>query len=390
MDKKIILTGVSGQAGSYFADYLLKNTNYEIYGMTRRLSVKNHENIEHIKNNPRFHLFSGDLNDSHSINRAIEDIKPDYFINCAAQSFVFESWVTPANTFEVDSVSIIHILESIRKIKPQCRFINFGSSEEMGDVQYSPQDENHPPRARSVYGAAKIAARQIIKVYRESYNLYCIQSWNYNYESKRRGEEFVTRKITKNVARIYHAIKNKQPFEPCKLGNLDSKRDWSHCEDIIDGVWKMMNQEEHNGYLKSDFQDAVFHYRHDGPNEQSNLWESQWLSKHIKEYVLSSNKTYTVKYLIETAFKEANIDGVWTGEGINEQYVLPNYILEDNPNIKSRILVKIDPQFFRPADVELLQGNSDLARKELGWNPKYTFNDLIKEMVESDIKNYIP
>ena len=196
MSKKVLITGVSGQAGSYFADYLLANTDYEIYGMVRRLSVSNHTNIEHLKNNPRFHLFSGDLNDCHSIFENIDNIKPDYFINCAAQSFVFESWVSPANTFEVVSVAIIHILEAIRKIKPECRFINFGSSEEMGDVKYSPQDENHPPRARSVYGAAKIAARQIIKVYRESYGLYCIQPWNFNYESERRGVEFITRKIT--------------------------------------------------------------------------------------------------------------------------------------------------------------------------------------------------
>ena len=214
MIKKVLITGVTGQAGSYFVEYLLDKTDLEIYGMVRRLSVKNHTNLtEKVLNNSRFHLFSGDLNDSHSIYKNIEDIKPDYFINCAAQSFVAESWISPANTFEVDCVSIIHILEAIRKLIPSCRFINFGSSEEMGDVVYSPQDEKHPPRARSVYGAAKIAARQIIKVYRESYNLFCVQPWNFNYESKRRGVEFVTKKITQNVARIYHSIKNNQNFE---------------------------------------------------------------------------------------------------------------------------------------------------------------------------------
>ncbi len=352
MSKKIIISGVSGQAGSFFTDYLLKNTDHEIYGMVRRLSVKNHKNIDHVKNN-RFHLISGDLNDNHSIYKNIEEIKPDFFINCAAQSFVFESWITPANTFEVDCVSIIHILEAIRKIKPECRFVNFGSSEEMGDVQFSPQHEKHPARARSIYGAAKIAARQIIKVYRESYGMYCIQPWCYNYESYRRGEEFVTKKITKGVARIYHAIKNNQPFESINLGELSSRRDWSHCEDIVDGVWKMINQE-----------------------------------KSINEYILSSGETHSIKQFCEYAFNKANIEGVWTGEGLNEKYVLPNYLLEENIP-KSQVLVSVNPKFFRPADVLLLQGDSSLARKELNWQPKHTFDDLVSEMVKWDIDNYV-
>ena len=157
MSKKVILTGITGQFGSYMAEYLLANTDYEIYGMTRRLSVQNHKNILHLKDNPRLHLFSGDLNDEHSLYRSISEILPDFYINAGAQSFVSESWISPVNTFNTDTIAIIHILEAIRKLVPHCRFLNMGSSEEFGDVLYSPQDMKHPFRARSPYGAAKIA-----------------------------------------------------------------------------------------------------------------------------------------------------------------------------------------------------------------------------------------
>lgn len=306
MRKKVIITGVSGQAGSYFADYLLKNTSHEIYGMVRRLSVGNHKNIEHLKGDPRFHLVSGDLNDFHSVEANIARINPDYFINCAAQSFVKESWISPGNTMIVNSISIIHILEAIRRLVPDCRMINFGSSEEFGDVSYSPQDEKHPPKARSIYGASKIASRQIIKVYRESYGLYCIQPWNFNYESKRRGIEFVTRKITSNVARIRHAIDNYIDFKPCKIGGYESQRDWSHCEDIIDGMWRMLNQDRYRGELLC---------------KEGDKWSTKCLSKHLKEYVFSSGDCRSVRDFIEAAFGAAKIEGEWRGEGENEKYL---------------------------------------------------------------------
>lgn len=360
MSKKVIITGVSGQAGSYFVDYLLANTNYEIYGMVRRLSVQNHINIKHI-HNERFHLFSGDLNDQNSIFEAIQNIKPDYFINCAAQSFVAESWITPANTFQTDATSMIYILEAIRKIKPSCRFVNFGSSEEFGDILYSPQDEKHPPRARSVYGAAKVAARQIIKVYRESYGLYALQCWNFNYESERRGIEFVTRKISNGVAKIYHAIKNNQNFEPIELGNIDSKRDWSHAEDVIDGVWRMINQDK---------------YRVD--------WQQ---NKDIKEYVFSSGETHSIREFIELAFNEAGISGQWfvnsKNEPLSEKYTFIDKEL--GWPVPDYCLVKINPKFYRPADVEILHGNNTLAKTELDWQPKVKFPELVKRMVKNDI-----
>src|SRR3990167_6031162 len=244
--KKVIVTGCTGQAGSFMVDYLLKNTDYEIYGMVRRLSVSNHKNINHLKTNPRFHLFSGDLTDGHSLQKSIEDIKPDYYINAGAQSLVSESWTSPVNTFQTDAVSLIYILEAIRKTVPHCRFVNFGSSEQFVDVIYTPQDIKHPFRSRSPYAAAKVAAHQIVKVYKESYNLYAIQPICFNYEGSRRGLEFVTRKITHGVAQIYKSIKNNQPVIPIELGNINSQRDWSDCEDFVDGIWRMLNQDEYS------------------------------------------------------------------------------------------------------------------------------------------------
>jgi GDPmannose 4,6-dehydratase len=173
----VIITGVTGQDGSFMADYLLGFTDYEVFGGARRLSVFNHKNLEHLKGHPRFHLINFDLTDAHSISQTISQLQPLYFINFAAQSFVKSSWDFPAQTWETNTTSLIHILEAIRLHRPQCRFYNAGSSEEFGDVVYSPQDESHPIRPRSPYGASKAAARQIVKVYRESYGLYAVQGW---------------------------------------------------------------------------------------------------------------------------------------------------------------------------------------------------------------------
>ena len=225
MSKKVLITGVTGQDGSYMADLLLEETDYEIYGMVRRTSTKNYKNIEHLLNNPRFKTVTGDLSDSQS-------------------------------------------------------------SEDLGNVDYSPQDEKHPLKPRSPYGAAKAAARHIVKVYRESYNLFAIQGLLYNHESERRGEEFVTRKITKNVARIKKALNKNEKFEPLELGNIDAKRDWSHAKDFVRGIWIMLNQEE------------------------------------PKEYLLSSNETHTVKEFIEKSFKLAGIYGTWKNGGVEEKFVL--------------------------------------------------------------------
>jgi GDPmannose 4,6-dehydratase len=347
--KKIIITGVTGQDGSFMADFLLKNTEHAVIVGVRRLSVINHKNIQHLKNNPRFKLIDLDITDAQNVEEVIRTEQPDYFINFAANSFVGNSWTMPVNHMNTNCMAVLYQLEAIRKFAPNCRYYNAGSSEEFGDVSYTPQDESHPLRPRSPYGASKAAARHLVKVYRDSYNLFAIQGWLFNHEGTRRGEEFVTRKITKNVARISEAIKNKEKFEPLELGNLEAKRDWSDAEDFIEGVWLMLNQDEPN------------------------------------EYVLSSNETHTIKEFVELAFKAAGIDGIWVGEKLNEMYQLPNY-LSDFSELYNNQLVKINSKFYRPAEVELLWGDSTKARQELNWSPKTDFQGLVKKMIDNDLE----
>ena len=348
-NKVVFVTGVTGQDGSFMADYLLKNTDYIIFGGARRLSIKNHENISHLENNPRFHLVNFDLSDAHSISKIVESLKPDYFINLAAQTFVGSSWDFPAQTWECNTTGVIHILEAIRQHKPSCRFYNAGSSEEYGNVVYTPQDENHPARPRSPYGASKSAARQLVKVYRESYNLYAIQGLLFNHEGTRRGEEFVTRKITKGVARIKKAIIEGKSFVPIELGNVKAKRDWSDAEDFVKGIWLMLNQK--------------------APNE----------------YVLSSNETHTIAEFVWHAFKAADIEGAWHGQSESSEFSISTKdAIKYDPVVS--VLVKINPKFYRPAEVDLLLGDSTKARKELGWKPETSFEQLVDKMVKNDLK----
>ncbi len=338
--KTVIITGITGQDGSLMADYLLQNTNYFVLGAHRRLSVPNHDNIEHLKNHPRFSTIDLDITDPENINQVIRDKKPDYFINFAANSFVGNSWKMPVNHMQTNCMGVLFCLEAIRNYSPQTRFYNAGSSEQFGDVIYSPQDINHPFRPRSPYGAAKCAAHHLVKVYRDSYNIYAVQGILFNHEGVRRGEEFVTRKISKNVARIYKAINSDESFLPIELGNLDAKRDWSDSEDFVRGIWSMMNQES------------------------------------PEDYVLSSNETHTVREFVELAFKAASIEGEWIGNGTDEVF------LQKETN---KILVKINPQFYRPAEVDLLWGDSTPARGFLNWQPKTSFSQLVKKMVVNDL-----
>jgi GDPmannose 4,6-dehydratase len=395
MSKKVLITGVTGQDGSYMVDYLLANTDYKIYGMVRRTSKPDFSNIAEAIKNPRFQLVVGDLSDGPSIDSVVKEVMPDYFINFAAQSFVASSWKIPQQTFDATTMGVVRCLEAIRQNVPSCRFYNAGSSEQFGEVEYSPQDEKHPFRPQSPYGAAKCASHFAVRVYRKSYNLYAIQGLLFNHEGPRRGEEFVTRKITKGVGRINRAIKNNESFEPIALGNIEAKRDWSDARDFVDGVWRMLNQEEFNealkekrdvwngslnitGELKSIHEIDVTGYQH-AKNE-----EEKFLSHFVKEYILSSNETHTVREFIELAFKRAGIDGIWIGEGLKEQFILPNY-LSDMSSLKSHVLVSISSEYFRPAEVDLLLGDSTLAREELGWKPKYSFQDLVSEMVDADL-----
>lgn len=351
--KCVIITGVTGQDGSHMVDYLLKNTDYIIFGGVRRLSVYNHSNIKHI-NSDRFYLINFDLNDSNNIYNVIDKIQPDFFINFAAQSFVACSWDFPKITWETNCSAVIDILEGIRRYKPSCRLYQAGSSEEFGNVSYSPQDENHPLKPRSPYGASKVASRQLIKVYRESYNMYAIQGFLFNHEGTRRGEEFVTRKITKGIGRIYNSIKKNESFKPLELGNIYAKRDWSDAEDFIDGIWRMLNQELYN-------------------DNYSGIPE---------EYVFSSNETHSIKEFVELSFKCVNINGYWKNKiddnPINEKF----YFINNNEEI---ILVDINSSFYRPLEVELLFGDSTRVRKELKWAPSVTFLQLIEKMVKNDL-----
>jgi len=365
--KVAFVTGVTGQDGSHMVDYLLSHTDLTVVGGARRLSVENHDNIKHLVDYPRFILVNFDLTDSHSIYKLIEVLKPDYFINFAAQSFVASSWDFARQTWETNSTAVLDCLEAIYRFKPACRFYNAGSSEEFGDVVRTPQDETHPERPRSPYGASKTAARMVVKVYRESYGLYAIQGWLFNHEGERRGEEFVTRKITQNVCRIMkeHQSGVLQPV-PLELGNIYAKRDWSYSPDFMDGVWRMLNQDVYNEDLAVVRSDMMEIY---GDKY------TQWLSRKLSDYVLSSGETHTIKEFVERAFDCFGVVGEWVGEGINEIYVW-----------RGIVLVKINSKFYRPAEVDLLLGDSKRVRKELGWAPKISFDHLVKIMIDNDKK----
>jgi len=338
--KKVLITGVTGQDGSHMADYLLKNTDHIIYGSVRRLSVKNHENILHLESNPRFILIDLDLNDAHSIRDQVIDIQPDYFINFAAQSFVAGSWKYPVQTWDTDSSAVLHILESIRRFAPHCRFYNAGSSEEFGDVEYSPQNETHPLNPQSPYGAAKCAARHIVRVYKESYGLYAVQGWLFNHEGVRRGLDFVTRKISNGVAQIKKSLERGLTIPVLQLGNLDAQRDWSDAEDFMEGVWLMLNLNE------------------------------------PKNYVLGSGEMHTVREFIIECLKCAEIPYYITGANDSEKVFTKD----------GQLIIEVNDKYYRPAEVHELCGDPSLAEKEIGWVRKTNFKSLVHKMYFNDYK----
>ena len=344
--KKVIITGVTGQDGSHMVDYLLANTDIDIIAGVRRLSVKNHDNIKHLVNNPRFKLIDLDITDQSNVDRVISEEKPDYFINFAANSFVGVSWDMPENHMKTNCMAVLYQLEAIRKHCPECRYYNAGSSEEFGDVVTAPQDETHPLRPRSPYGASKAAARHLVKVWRESYNLYAVQGWLFNHEGTRRGEEFLTRKVTKGVSRIVNEIRDGGTPKPLELGNLEAKRDWSDAEDFVAGVWLMLNQPANS------YEDLI-------------------------DYVLASGETYTIRDFVESAFGFAGFGAEkcrWEGRGLDEKYFHGD-----------QVLVTINPKYYRPAEVSLLLGDPTRAEKELGWVRKTDFCGLVKKMVDNDM-----
>jgi GDPmannose 4,6-dehydratase len=332
-NKKVLVTGITGQDGYNMCNYLLNNTNYLIYGTTR--NIKNNINFK----SKRFIMKILDLIDYKSIEKTFLEIKPDYFINFAGQSSVNDSWKKPENTFKVNSLSIIYILELIRSVKPSCRFYSAGSSEEFGDIKITPQTLEHPLKPRSPYGASKCAARHIVKVYRDSYNLFAIHCVLFNHEGIRRNKKFVTRKITHNLARIKYEIESGLKPKPFELGNINVKRDWSDSEDFIEAIWIMLNKEKPN------------------------------------EYILSSNKSHSIEDFINISCKCLNLNYKW--EKTNNPFDTKLFI--DN-----NIVMTISEKFFRPADLDIMVGDCSGTLKELNWKPKTNFENLVKKMTDYD------
>lgn len=330
--KSALITGINGQDGSYLAELLLEK-GYKVYGLMRRKSVVSYGNVEHIKD--KINFIYADMTDVVSLINAMEISQPDEVYNLAAQSFVATSWEQPLATAQIDAVGVTNMLEAIRRVKPTARFYQASTSEMFGKVQEVPQKETTPFYPRSPYGVAKLYGHWITKNYRESYNLFTCSGILFNHESERRGLEFVTRKITNAVARI------KLGVQDClELGNMDAKRDWGHSKDYVRAMWLMLQQ--------------------DKPDD----------------YVVASNETHPVREFVEKAFKAAGIEIEFSGDGVNE-------VGKDKATGKT--VVKVNPKFFRPAEVELLYGNPEKAEKTLGWTREISFDQLVERMVKNDL-----
>ena len=331
--KSALITGITGQDGSYLAELLLEK-GYKVYGLVRRKSKLDFNNAEHLKGKVEF-IF-GDMTDVSSLIRAMKISKADEVYNLAAQSFVATSWESPLATAEIDGVGVTNILEAIRTVKPEARYYQASTSEMFGKVQEIPQKETTPFYPRSPYGVAKLYGHWITKNYRESYNLFACSGILFNHESERRGEEFVTRKITKAVARIKNGMQ-----DLLELGNLDAKRDWGHSKDYVQAMWLMLQQEEPD------------------------------------DYVISTGETHPVREFVTLAFEAAGMEIEWHGKGVDEYATLKN---------SEKVVVKVNPKFYRPAEVELLIGDCSKAEKKLGWKRNVSYEQLVKLMVENDLK----
>lgn len=330
--KNALITGITGQDGSYLAELLLEK-GYNVYGLMRRKSVVDYGNVDHIKD--KINFIYADMTDPISLISAMKISQADEVYNLAAQSFVATSWDTPIGTAEIDALGVTNMLEAIRTVKPSCRFYQASTSEMFGKVQEIPQKETTPFYPRSPYGVAKLYGHWITKNYRESYGLYACSGILFNHESERRGKEFVTRKITDAVARIKLGLQ-----DHVELGNMDAKRDWGHSKDYVKAMWLMLQQEE------------------------------------ADDYVIATNETRSVREFVETAFQQAGIEIAWEGSGVDE-------IGKDKAT--GKVLVKVNPKFFRPAEVELLIGNPEKAEEKLGWKREISFADLVKRMVDNDM-----
>ena len=341
MRKKALITGITGQDGAYLAELLL-GKGYEVHGIKRRASQLNTERIDHLYQDPheddvRLTLHYGDLVDSTNLIRIMQEVQPDEVYNLAAQSHVRVSFETPEYTSDVDGLGTLRLLEAIRilGLESTCRFYQASSSELFGKVQESPQSETTPFYPRSPYGVAKLYAFWIVKNYRESYGMHASNGILFNHESPLRGETFVTRKITRAVARI------KLDLQDClHLGNLDAQRDWGHARDYVEGMWRMLQQ--------------------DTPDD----------------YVLATGVTTTIREFATMAFAESGIQVAWRGQGQDEE----GYCTESG-----NVLVKVDPRYFRPAEVDVLIGDASKAQARLGWKATCSLHELCREMVQADL-----
>lgn len=330
--KSALITGITGQDGSYLAELLLEK-GYKVYGLMRRKSVVDYGNVDHIKD--KIHFIYADMQDIVSLITAMKISQADEVYNLAAQSFVATSWDTPCTTADIDAIGVTNMLEAIRIVKPEARFYQASTSEMFGLVQAIPQTETTPFYPRSPYGVAKLYGHWITKNYRESYDLYACSGILFNHESERRGKEFVTRKITDAVARIKLGVQ-----DHLELGNMDSKRDWGHSKDYVKAMWLLLQQD------------------------------------HADDYVIATNETRTVREFVEVAFGHVGIEIEWEGTGVDE-------IGKDKATGKT--IVKVNPQFFRPAEVDILLGNPAKAEKELGWKREISFSQLVERMVKNDL-----
>lgn len=348
--KKALITGVTGQDGAYLAEFLL-NKDYEVHGIKRRTSLFNTDRIDHLYQDPhvpepRFILHHGDLTDATGLIRVIQAVQPDEIYNLAAQSHVAVSFEQPEYTANADALGTLRILEAIRilGLEKKTRFYQASTSELFGKVMEIPQKESTPFYPRSPYAVAKLYAYWITVNYREAYGIYACNGILFNHESPVRGETFVTRKITRALARI------KLGMQSCLyLGNMDAKRDWGHARDYIEMQWLMLQQ--------------------DAP----------------EDYVIATGEQYSVRQFIEFAAERLNIKMSWQGQGVDEIGLVSSASEEDKALI-GQVIVRIDRRYYRPTEVETLLGDASKARRQLGWSPKISFMEMVHEMMDADLE----
>lgn len=342
MAKRALITGITGQDGAYLAELLLSK-GYIVHGVKRRSSLFNTDRVDHLyqdqhEKNVNFFLHYGDLTDSTNLIRLVQETDPDEIYNLAAQSHVMVSFETPEYTANADAIGTLRLLEAIRILgrTEKTKFYQASTSELYGLVQEVPQSETTPFYPRSPYGVAKLYAFWIAKNYREAYNMFACNGILFNHESPLRGETFVTRKVTRAAAKISLGLQEK-----LYLGNLDAKRDWGHARDYVKGMWMMMQAERPD------------------------------------DFVLATGVTHSIRSFVELAFKHVNIELDWQGEGVNEKGV---------DRATGKVLIEVDPRYFRPTEVDLLVGDPSKAERELGWKHECTLEELVHEMMESDLE----